>query len=200
MALEWRHPFTSVIAGPSSCGKTSFVVKFIGYASRIMNPPPTSITWCYGSYQTAFDSLPNVKFVEGIPDINQIERGSLLVLDDLMHEADERVNKIFTKYSHHRNISVMFMTQNLFHKNARTITLNAHYLVLFKNPRDMAQIAHLARQMFPGKSKYMLDAFNDATLKPYSYLVVDLRADTDDAHRLRSGVFPDEINYVYISK
>ena len=145
--------------------------------------------------------MPNVKFHEGIPDINELQSGSLLVLDDLMHESkDDRVSKIFTKHSHHRNISVLFLTQNLFHKSGRTMTLNCHYLVLFKNPRDATQIAYLARQMFPGRSKYMLDAFKDATVKPYSYLVVDLRADTDDAHRLRSGIFPDEDNYVYVYK
>ena len=95
---------------------------------------------------------------------------------------------------------MIFITQNLFHKNVRTMTLNSHYLVLFKNPRDATQIAYLARQMFPGRYKYMMDAFNDATSKPYTYLVVDLRADTDDSHRLRSGIFPDEHNYVYLSK
>ena len=46
-------------------------------------------------------------------------------------------------------MSVIFLTQNLFHKNKhmRTISLNAHYLVLFKNPRDVEQFTTLARQM-----------------------------------------------------
>jgi len=45
---------------------------------------------------------------------------------------------MFTKISHHRNVSVVYLTQNVFDKNkyARTISLNAHYLVLIKNPRD----------------------------------------------------------------
>ena len=78
------------------------------------------------------------------------------------------------------------------------MTLNAHYLILFKNPRDMSQLTFLARQMFPKKPKYMVDAFADATAKPFTYLVVDLKAETEDKHRLRSGIFPDETNYVYI--
>lgn len=201
MALLWKHPFTAVVAGPTGCGKTSFVTKFVKYASEVMYRPPLKIIWCYGTYQQAFETLSNkVVFHEGIPDLNMLEKDSLLILDDLMHEKDDRVDKIFTKYSHHRDVSVMFLTQNIFHKGARTMTLNSHYLVLFKNPRDAAQITYLARQMFPGKSKYMLEAFNDATKNPYTYLVVDLKADTDDAYRLRSGIFPDEDNFVYLPK
>ena len=201
MALTWVHPFTAVVAGPTSCGKSSFIFKFIEFSDIVIKPPPSSIIWCYGTYQNAFNNISKqVTFHEGVPTIDTLVDGSLLILDDLMQETNDTIVKIFTKFSHHRNISVIFLTQNLFHKAARTITLNSHYLVLFKNPRDATQIAHLARQMFPTKSKYMLEAFTDATREPYSYLVVDLRADTDDSARLRSGIFPDEPNYVYLSK
>ena len=73
-------------------------------------------------------------------------------------------------------------------------------MVLFKNPRDATQITYLARQMFPGKSAFMVDAFKDATTKPFSYLLIDLKADTEEKQRLRANIFPDEINYVYTSR
>ena len=62
----------------------------------------------------------------------------LLVIDDLMQETNETVANLFTKGSHHRNVSVMFLAQNLFPKNkfARTISLNAHYMVLLRT-REM---------------------------------------------------------------
>src|SRR6218665_3949625 len=41
---------------------------------------------------------------------------TLLVIDDLMRETDERVTKIFTKISDHRNVSVLYLTHNLFYK------------------------------------------------------------------------------------
>ena len=66
------------------------------------------------------------------------------------------------------DVSVMFLTQNIFHKKAKTMTLNAHYLVLFKNPRDASQLTYLARQMYPSKPKFMIDAFADATSEPYT--------------------------------
>ena len=194
MALEWKHPFTANVCGPSGSGKSSFVLKFIDNVRDIMSPPPKHIVWCYGVYQSAFNSVRNVEFHEGLPDAQTLKPDTLLILDDLMHEADSRVDKIFTKHSHHMGISVMFLTQNLFHKGARTMTLNAHYLVIFKNPRDKMQITHLARQMYPGRSKFVTEAFEDATAKPYSYLVVDLKADTEEKMRLRSGIFPGEDN------
>ena len=54
---------------------------------------------------------------------------------------------LFTKGSHHSNLSVLHLVQNVFDKNkhTRTISLNAHYLVIFKNPRDASQVTHSAR-------------------------------------------------------
>ena len=73
----------------------------------------------------------------------------LLVIDDLMSETNSEINELFTKGSHHQNISVIFITQNLFYteKDTRTMNLNTHYIVLFKNPRDATQVAHFGRQM-----------------------------------------------------
>ena len=75
-------------------------------------------------------------------------RSTFLVLDDLMSETNDDAANLFTKGSHHRNVSVMFLTQNLFYKNRhmRTISLNEHYMILFKNPRDAGQFSILARQ------------------------------------------------------
>jgi hypothetical protein len=201
MALLFKHPFSSVVSGPSGSGKSTFVLKFIQYAHQIVQPPPERIVWAYGVYQPLSEKMSNVFFIDGIPDIKDLRANDLLILDDLMSESnDERVSKLFTKHSHHLKISVMFITQNFFHKNLRNLTLNSHYLILFRNPRDAAQIAHLARQMYPGKSKFFLQAFSDATQNPFTYLVVDLKADTPDEQRLRSGIFPDEHNYCYVPK
>ena len=55
--------------------------------------------------------------------------------------------------------------------------------------------------MYPGKSKHMIESYVDATSEPYSYLFVDLKPNTDDKHRLKAAIFPDDSqNYVYVSK
>jgi hypothetical protein len=205
MALTWRHPFTCIISGPTKCGKTQFTIKLLSLVKDVIEPPPKRILWCYGVYQVAFNELNNVEFHEGIPNLETFndKEETLLVLDDLMHEAkDDRVSKIFTKISHHNSVSVLFLTQNLFHKSeqSRTIALNSHYLVLFKNPRDASQISHLARQMYPRNWKFLVDAFQDATSTPYSYLLLDLKSDTEENQRVRANVFTGEVNYAYIPK
>jgi len=126
-----------------------------------------------------------------MPDENT-SRPRLVVLDDLMTDAtkDEEVSNLFTVGSHHRNLSVICLLQNLFNrgKENRTMNLNSQYLVLFKNPRDLLQVTHLARQMYPHNTGYFMEQFQKATAKPYGCLVVDLKQDTRDGERLRSGV------------
>ena len=114
-------------------------------------------------------------------------------MNDLMTSTHDRVVDIFTKISHHRNLSVVYLTQNLFYKNkqTRTLSLNSHYIVLFKNARDATQVANLARQMYPGKSVFMIEAFKNATSAPYGYLLIDLKQETDD--KIRTGIFPGDV-------
>ena len=75
-----------------------------------------------------------------------------------------------------------------------------YYIVVFKNPRDASQIATLARQMYPGKSQFLIDAFVDATAKPFGYLLIDLKPDTEEKYRVRTGIFPGELQFVYLPK
>ena len=162
---------------------------------------PKNIIYCYGSYQPLFNTMKNVTFEEGLPSNLNTVTNALIIVDDLMSElaGDSRLSSLFTKGSHHRNLSIIFIVQNIFHqgKEMRNINLNSHYLTLYKNPRDKSQIMHLARQMCPGKTKAFQEIFNDATSKPYSYLFVDLRPESDDRMRMRTGIFPPDEHYVY---
>ena len=63
-----------------------------------------------------------IQFHRGLPDPLHLTQwfgrtlGGVLVLDDLMEEGgqDKRVLDLFTKDSHHRNITVLYLTQDLF--------------------------------------------------------------------------------------
>jgi hypothetical protein len=196
------HPFTAMVCGPTQCGKTRFVMQLIRNANFIY-PPPERIIWCFGCYQDEYRNTDCIEFVEGIPCFDILDgRRTLLIIDDLMSETDDRVTKLFTKGSHHKNASVVYISQNVFNKGKenRNISLNTHYLVLFKNPRDSAQIAHLGRQIFPERVKYFREAFADATSRPYGYLLVDLKTTTPDDLRLRTDIFPDKDTIVYVYK
>ena len=203
--LPFKHPFTAIVAGPTSCGKTRFVFRLVDCsASRMIDPSPAKIVYCYGEFQQLFCNYSHVDFRRGLPDIDEFDGGEpvLLIIDDLMDETNDDVVSLFTKGSHHRNVSVMFLAQNLFPKNkfARTMSLNAHYMILFKNPRDVTQFASLARQMYPKMSQFAVEAYKDATREPYSYLLVDLRPEQDEDLRLRTNIFPGETQYIYVQK
>ena len=206
MEVIWRHPFTCCISGPSGSGKTVFVQRLIKNKREMICPTPKHIVWSYGIEQAdlrARLSDHGVQFVEGLPDIESLEEDTLLIIDDQMNETDERVSNLFTKGSHHKRVSVIYIVQNLFGKNKhmRTISLNAHYVVLFKNPRDASQATHLGKQMYPSKLKYFQEAYKDATGRAHGYLLCDLRQETPDQLRLRTDVFPDDDQHiVYVER
>lgn len=191
------HPFSCMVSGPSACGKSVFVKKLLRFADVMIVPPPQIVRWYYSVWQDWYlDFDERVEFVEGLPDVKKLDSSTrnLLVLDDAMHEVDEGIEQLFTKYSHHKNTSVIFICQNVFHrgKHQRTMSLNSNYMVLFRNPRDATQISVLGSQMFPGRQKFLRSAFEDATSRPYGYLLLDLKAATPDALRVRTNVFPGE--------
>ena len=197
MTAKFKHPFTCVIAGPTGSGKTMFIERFLQNLPVLMTHVPKKVIYCYGEWQNSYERLTqysgDISFVEGLPDLDGLQSGEprLIILDDLMGETDERVTRLFVKGSHHKNISIMYIVQNLFNKNKeqRCINLNTHYIVLFKNPRDNSQIIHLGKQMYPKNTHVIQDAYKLATEKPYSYLLIDLKQDTPDHIRLRSDIF-----------
>jgi len=165
--LPFKHPFTAIISGPTDCGKTSFVMNVIDNADTLIQPTPDKIIYYFADYPPMFYRYSHVDFRQGVPKSSEIEdiRDALVKLDDMMIEADQKILNIFTCKSHHREISVIFFVQNFFNKKKymRTISLNAQYIVLFRNPRDNSQFAHLARQLYPHTSRFAVEAYKKGT-------------------------------------
>ena len=184
-SLFFKHPSNIFISGPGGSGKTECVKKMIEYREDLFDILPLDIVWCYKEWQSAYNVLQeregsNIKFIHDIPDdedeiVSDTSVPHLVIFDDMLGDKDEEKIKLwFTRKGHHRNATVVYITQNLFQqsKAARTISLNAHYLILFQNPRDKMQIKVLSNQL---QAPHMIHAFNDATSKPHGYLLVDLK-------------------------
>ena len=119
MDVRFQHPFTCVIARATGSGKIVFVTRLLQHADAMINFPPEKIYWHYGAWQTQFESIPNVEFIEGLPNIENVDKSkrTLIIIDDLMNETNHSVTNFFTKGSHHYNCSVIYIVQNLFNQN-----------------------------------------------------------------------------------
>ena len=201
-------PFASrsaiILAGPSKSGKTEFTLRLLKHVNEMFEDKFERIIWCYSELQT-LDLPPGTEMVKGLPDMDELRQQAsvpkLLILDDLMCDIGNVLTELFTKGCHHLNMTVVYLTQNVFYGKQRTARLSASYIVLFKSPGNELPIATLARQMYPRNgSKYFIEAYRDATKKPHTYLLVDLTQTIDENLRLRATIFPDETCTVYVIK
>lgn len=201
---QFISPFSMIVSGPSGCGKSFFVRSFLRNHRSLIYPKfskiPTVI-WAYGQWQNLYKNPiehVNVEYMDGLPSDDDIQniKPDFIVIDDLMNEVadDKKLGNLFTKGSHHLNLNVIFITQNLFHqgKQMRNIHLSSHYLVIMKNQRDASQLDHLGRQL--KISKALNEAYADATKKPFGYLIIDFKQTTPKEYMLKTRIFPEETN------
>ena len=208
MSIPFESPTTMLLASPTQSGETCWVERLINSRAKMFKQVPSTIIYCYGAWQTMFDKMRDVKFHKGLPTLDELEEWSdghvMLIIDDLMQEAcsSKDILSLFTIYCHQKNISVLFLAQNIFPpgKCARTISLNCHYIILFGMRRDKLQVQTLGSLIFPGHRGYFMNAYQDATNKPYGYLVCDVHPSTNKMYQLRTHIFPDDMTCFYTIK
>ena len=210
-------PATVMCSGATQSGKTTFVMKLLSNASVMFSAAPSKIIYCYSEFQPAFEqalrSIPNLVLHEGLPHRSDIlewthpDTHTVMVLDDMMKQISksEDALHLITVTSHHRNCSVIYITQNLFEKgtHSRSISLNVHIFILMTNNRDKRQLATFGSQVFPGEVKFFMDAYEKAIRRTSigGYLVCDLSPFTEKKYRLRTSIFPsDDVTIVYAPK
>jgi len=210
MTLAWSHPFSCLIGGSSGSGKTYFLTKFLQNLEFMVDVKIHEIIWCYGISQKFHSELPNIlktpiKFYEGLPELDEIvsltSPPKILILDDLQDQSSKFV-ELWSRANHHRNISAFSLCQNIFYQGRghRDISLNSHYIVLFKNPRESSQIRVFARQVDHQKVKFIEEAYRDSTQVSHGYLLFDFKQSTPEEYRIRTKIFPGEENIIYVPK
>ena len=196
--MNFASPTSIILSGVSGSGKTTFLFRLLD--ENLFDAPPSRIYYFYGTWQPAFNNRENIEFFEGLPQsFENLYDGNhnIIVLDDLQTDVTKSsaVENLFTRGSHHKNFTIIYLNQNLFYqgKSSRTISVNAHYTILFRNPRAASQIQTLATQT---GLKHLPEAFHDATTH-YRYLVVDLNPNTEREYALRTNIFKGEDPIIY---
>ena len=195
-----EKPFRLLIGGGSGTGKTTFLQKLINQGH--FSSPFDKIIYCYPDYliDPPIDFDPIVEFRPGVGDLefySSLPKNTLIVLDDLMSECGESkdIMKLFSVIARKRELSVIFLVQNMFDKSKqfRNIRLNATGLILFK--------FHAAKDVHKRilKDLDMVDLITQRSLdalfkERYAYIMLDIHPNRQtDFGCIKSNIF--ERNY-----
>lgn len=195
-----RTPYTMMLAGPTRAGKTTFVEHLIAASPQLYDKPPAPVFYFYNQLPPTHAGLQALvsEFIQGMPDMTFLSNmynlhgpNCTIVIDDQALNITKEICELFSVGSSRYLANLIFLTQNLFGqvKGSRDISLNSTYIVIFKNPRDAASVAHLFRQFSPSSWRTYIDIFNDATKEPYSHLLIDCHQATNNNNRLYSNIF-----------
>lgn len=134
------------------------------------------------------------KLIRGYKEKNM---SGCAIFDDLMTELAEcdMLAGLFSKVSSHQDLSVLHITQNLFHQGSRscnsgTIFRNTKFLVMFCCPMDNTVLNTVARRVSPKPSQRK--AFQDMLrriVEKYRYVVVTGDLSTPSEIKIRSDIF-----------
>lgn len=183
------------VVGPSQSGKTCFVKELLRKRHELFREPIKEIMWCYGIADTKSHvemRQLGYKLHFGIPKETDLKPNSICILDDLLSESenDKQVTAMFTRSAHHLPCFIIFISQNIFPggKESRTRSVNTHYYVIFKNPRDKLQFQTLSRQIAPTHAKTLVEIYEEATRLPHGYLFMDFTQECENDHRYRTNI------------
>ena len=213
----FESPTLISICGPSGSGKSCIVMEILKYRDKLFTKRVNGVLYFYSEMQDLFMKNPphDTKFHYGMPSEGDLleyikeYKGEhvLLIFDDLGSEVanSKLLRDISTKMSHHRNITVIILSQNIYTpgKSSRTQSLNSHYFILTRTCRDLRQIGVLGSQLFPGKSSKFLDIYKDAVDKPFKenstpFLLINCHPFKSIRNcQLMSGIFPLDGTFLF---
>jgi hypothetical protein len=188
-----------LVAASSKRGKTQLVRDLVINHYRLFDKPLDSVIWLYhpnARDDELFDYLKDklnvpITFKEGFP-VDEIADGSLfdkrklnlIVLDDVVPSAVRSpvFTDLFTVISHHQNVCVIAIMQNIHCETAgqrqlmNNVIRNLTFLVLFPDRRQLAACKQVSRTYFNGEEYKLLrplQALIDEGDR-FSYMLVDL--------------------------
>lgn len=121
-------------------------------------------------------------------DIDTYPKPCMFIFDDVYPSIDDQI-KFSTRLCHHSDIFYLLTTHNLYNERTQTLRRNLTYLFFFSSPQDRSVLQRFASSYRPGKSKFIIDAYEDAiNSRPYGYLFFDMSQAVEERLRVRSNV------------
>ena len=179
MPIKFLANKNTIIFGQTGAGKTYFMLEVI--RQKLIHPFPKHIYYMYNVEQDFMSTWnetedQKITFIQGL-GVEQMDTSepSLLVIDDLLLSTNKAVVEMFILGRHHKQISLFYLTQNLFPNCSmyRTMSNNAHYYVLFYNQRNFRQVHTLAHQIYVGKDvQRITNAYKRAGKQQRGFIVL----------------------------
>jgi len=146
-----QHPFTLIVSEPSSCGKLVVIV----WTTLPITCKTFHLLSC-----TRISKSWECTYTDSVGWFNGLAYST-------------KVSELFTKGSHHRNISLVLITQNVFLQgpSSRGFSLNSKFIGVFKNRREKSQIVHLARQVYPENFSSFHKTYLEASKDPQLFIL-----------------------------
>lgn len=215
----FHHPFTSIVCGPTQSGKSTFVQQWMINHKDYVNVEFDYIYIFMGTDEKDNPTLTSLKnffpdkvsifkcdaemckeletFVKNIMERKaKAKQNGCIIFDDLMKELSncEIILDIFTKYSSHWNVSVIFITQNVFYKgknSSQNVTLyrNTHILILFKSFLDTTTLRNIASRISSTSNSKNLNKMLREIIERHRYVVIRGDMNTHPLLRYTTGYF-----------
>jgi len=203
--------------GQSGSGKTfhfvNWVVKFNKYypntkVQKVLLVAPTYLqdyTPIWKKYPDIchyFDTLDE-KILENVENIEE-NSICIFIVDDLASNLNKSplLEKMFTTMTRHKRLHLIFTCQSLYASNSdvfRSITKNAHSIILMNSPRERQSIHNLFRQIFGKQTSNFADFVLDEALQeskkrynnPFYNVCLNTTPNCEDCCKISSDILSD---------
>ena len=186
-----KLPFRMIICGSSGSGKTQTLM------SLIYNMPDTFENIFIATknkdeplYNYVEEKLgkKGLKIYEidkdGLPDLDKLDKTqqTLLVMDDLVGEKNQKPMEQYFLRARKKNCSLVYITQS-YYAVPKMIRNNMTYLII-KQISSMKNLTMIAREFDLGLPKEVLiNMYKDATADKQNFLMMDLEGDPREKFR-----------------
>lgn len=211
----FQHPTQIMLGGPTKSGKTTLMQRLLENRATMFQPPIERVYWYYtmdNSVAGAKTMFPDVIFVKGTVTSKttqdmELSRPTLLIMDDMQDmvlrtDTFTVLSNLFTRESHHSNLSVALLVQDFFIKRLNQIAAQCENVIAMLSGSSSQKLESLGRRMFStGGGAFLLWATQRIKAQSkWPYALMSQGAGVSECEKLRHFIFPGEANTFYVQK